>query len=144
MLQLTGFWLALVTFLTIWWGHVGVRKLEAHLTNVRPAMTILVVLGLALNIASLFTPSVALSGSACIIGITLMWDAFELHRQQKRIQKGHAPLNLKNPRHAAYYAEGKGTLVDLLGRDPTGQPPAAAHAPLAHDAADYHEAGAKA
>ncbi len=118
MLQFTGFWMALVTFLGIWWGHVGVRWLEAHSPTIRPPMIILLTLGIGLNIFSLFAPNLTLAGVSSIIGITLIWDAFELYRQEKRIIKGHARANPNNPRHAAFLAAGKGTTEDLLDRDP--------------------------
>ncbi len=122
MVELTGLWMALATFLGIWWGHVGVRWLEAHVTSIWPSVIVLALAGLVLNISSLFAPTLALSGVASIIGMTLFWDAFEMYRQQKRILKGHAPANPNNPRHAAVLAAGKGTTQDLLDREPQGFP----------------------
>ncbi len=127
MLQLAGFWMALATFVGIWWGHVGVRWLERSVTRVEPAAAVLVLAGLGLNLYSLFAPSLTIAGVCSIIGITLCWDAFELFRQQKRVQKGHAPANPANPRHAAYLAAGGlATTEDLLAREPTGHPVQAA------------------
>lgn len=120
MLQFAGFWMALVTFLGIWCGHVGVRWLEAHVTNIWPSVAVLLTGGVVLNIYSLFAPNLTLAGVASIVGITLLWDAFEVYRQEKRVLKGHAPLNLQNPRHAAFLAAGKGTTEDLLDREPQG------------------------
>lgn len=123
MLQLAGFWMALATFLAIWWGHVGVRWLEAHSVRVGPPAALLVAAGLALNIYGLFSPSLTVAGVCSIVGITLFWDAFELYRQQKRVQKGHAPANPNNSRHAAYLAQGAPvTTEDLLDREPQGRP----------------------
>ncbi len=121
MLQLTGLWMAVATFLGIWWGHVGVRWLEAHSPDIRPPALILIVLGIALQIVSLFASNLTLSGVASIIGITLLWDAFELYRQQKRVIHGHAPANPRNPRHAAYLAatNSQATTEDLLEREPS-------------------------
>lgn len=122
MLEFTGFWMALVTFLGIWWGHVGVRWLEAHSPNIWPPTMILLVSGISLNIYALFAPNLTLSGMSSIVGITLMWDALEMYRQQKRVLKGHAPANPNNPRHAAILAAGKGITEDLLDREPQGTP----------------------
>jgi hypothetical protein len=122
MVELTGLWMALATFLGIWWGHVGVRWLEAHVANIWPSTILLTLGGIGLNVASVFAPNLTLSGVASIIGITLLWDAFEMYRQQHRVMKGHAPANPDNPRHAAYLAAGMGTTEDLLDREPTGQP----------------------
>jgi hypothetical protein len=128
MLQLAGFWMALATFLGIWWGHVGVRWLEARSVRVGPPAALLIVAGLGLNLFALLSASLTVAGVCSIIGITLLWDAFELHRQQKRVQKGHAPANPANPRHAAYLAAGGPvTTVDLLDREPIGQPLAPHH-----------------
>lgn len=121
-LQWAGFWMALATFLSIWWGHVGVRWLEAHSTNIWPTTIALAVAGIALNIYSLFAPNLILSGVSSIIGITLLWDAFEMWRQSHRILKFHAPANPKNPRHAALLAAGKASTEDLLAREPSGKP----------------------
>lgn len=122
MVQLAGFWMALVTFLGIWWGHVGVRWLEARSPNIWPPMIALLTAGIAFNIYSLFAPNLTLAGVSSIIGITLMWDALEMYRQQKRVLKGHAPANPNNPRHAAYLAAGHGTTENLLDREPQGFP----------------------
>jgi hypothetical protein len=123
MVQLTGVWMALATFLGIWGGHVGVRWLEARSTNILPPAIGLTLAGLGLNIYSMFAPNLTLAGVSSIIGITLLWDAFELFRQQKRVQKGHAPANPNNPRHAAYLAQyPTATTEDLIDREPQGRP----------------------
>jgi hypothetical protein len=122
-MQLAGFWMALATFLGIWWGHVGVRWLEARSPRVGPPAALLIIVGLGLNLYGLLAQSLTVAGICSIIGITLLWDAFELFRQQKRVQKGHAPANPANPRHAAYLAAGGPvTTEDLLDREPTGRP----------------------
>jgi hypothetical protein len=122
-MQLAGFWMALATFLGIWWGHVGVRWLEARSVRIGPPAAILIVLGLGLNMYSLVAPNLTLAGVSSIIGITLLWDAFELFRQEKRIVKGHAPANPNNPRHAQILAASPhATLDDLLDREPQGRP----------------------
>lgn len=127
-MQLAGFWMALATFLGIWWGHVGVRWLEAKSVRIGPPAAVLIVLGLGLNAYSLVAPNLTLAGVSSIIGITLLWDAFELFRQQKRVVKGHAPANPNNPRHAHILATSPhATLEDLLDREPQGRPIEAAH-----------------
>lgn len=120
MLQFAGFWMAMVTFLGIWCGHVGVRWLEAHSPNIWPPIVVLASSGVALNVFSLFASNLTLAGVSSIIGIILMWDALEMYRQQQRVLKKHAPANPANPRHAAYLAAGKATTEDLLDREPQG------------------------
>jgi len=131
MLQLAGFWMALATFLSIWWGHVGVRWLEAHSTNIVPPSVALVLGGIALNAYSLFAPNLTVAGVSSIIGITLLWDALEMVRQTQRVRKRHAPANPANPRHAALLAAGIATTDDLLKREPEGRPVASGQKPVA-------------
>ncbi|HMQ34418.1 MAG TPA: DUF4491 family protein [Chloroflexaceae bacterium] len=140
MFQLAGFWMALATFLGIWWGHVGVRLLERKLVRVEPAAFALAAAGLGLNLYSLFAPSLTVAGVCSIIGITLLWDAYELFRQQRRVIKGHAPANPNNPRHAAYLAAGgHATTEDLLDREPTGRPARPTRGPARPARAGEHQ-----
>ena len=121
-INLTGLSAALATFIGIWWGHVAVRKFEANLTDIRPAMGICVLLGLGLWSGALLTDSMPVSAALGILGMTLLWDAFEFYRQEKRIKSGHAPANPNNPRHARILAEyPSATTADWLNRDPRGR-----------------------
>ncbi len=122
MLQTSGLWLAIATFLSIWWGHVGVRWLEAKFADIRPPMLVLIIAGFGLNIAALFAPNVTIGGISSVVGISLWWDAFELVRQDRRVRHGHAPANPHNLRHARYLAEGHATLHDPLDREPGDVP----------------------
>ena len=90
-LQFVGPILAVVTFLTIWGGHVFVRIVHYHF-GLKPAPAVFLG-GLLLLLASTQTGSDLLSASLGIVGLTLLWDAFELHRQEARVRLGHAPLN---------------------------------------------------
>ncbi len=98
-LQLAGPILAVVTFLTIWWGHVLVRITHYHL-GTKPAPAIFLG-GLLLLLTSTQTSSDLLSAALGIVGLTCIWDAFELHRQERRVRMGHAPLNPRVHRIAA-------------------------------------------
>ena len=113
---------ALTAFFSIWLGHVAVRKIEFVSPTIWFPSTIFAVSGLALEIFSLFSIDHPLATVFGIIGITLLWDAFELTRQQKRIIKGHAPANPNNPRHAAFLAmpNSQAITLDLLKREPVG------------------------
>jgi hypothetical protein len=113
---------AVAAFLTIWWGHIAVRKIEFASPTIWLPVTVSTLLGLIVEWFSLSTFNLQLSTVLGIFGITLLWDAFEFTRQQKRVIKGHAPANPKNPRHAKILAEHKSaTTVDLLKREPTGK-----------------------
>lgn len=115
---------ALTAFLTIWFGHVAVRKIEFASPTIWLPAVIFTTLGLLTDYWSLVTENLVLKTALGIAGITFLFDAFELIRQQRRIRKGHAPANPHNPRHAAILAapNSHATTVDLLKREPVGQP----------------------
>lgn len=114
---------ALTAFLSVWLGHVAVRKIEFLSPTIWIPSTIFAILGLVAEIFSLSTVNRSLSTVFGILGITLLFDAFELTRQQKRVRKGHAPANPANPRHAKILAQhSSATTLDLLKRDPAGHP----------------------
>jgi hypothetical protein len=110
-------------FFSIWIGHVSVRKIEAVSVKLWKPMIILIVIGLVLEYAALVIPARPFATVCGILGITFLWDAFEVKRQADRIRKGHAPANPNNPRHAAWLAEhaSKATALDILKRDPLGR-----------------------
>lgn len=112
---------AAATFFGVWLGHVAVRKIEFVSPTIWLPTTIFVAMGLVTEYCSLTTNNLPLSAFLGILGITLLWDALEFTRQQKRIQKGHAPANPNNPRHAKILVECPTAItVDLLKREPTG------------------------
>ncbi len=115
---------AITAFLSIWIGHVTVRKIEFILPIIWLPTVILAILGITCEWFSLSTFNLQLTTALGILGITLLFDAFEITRQQKRIRKGHAPANPNNPRHARILAEpdSHATTHDLLKREPTGKP----------------------
>jgi len=113
---------AVTAFLTIWIGHVAVRKVEAESLNIKTPMSIAIALGLVAEFGALSTANRPLSTALGILGITLLWDAFEIYRQQNRVKHGHAPANPNNPRHVKILAEyPTATTLDLLKRDPMGR-----------------------
>lgn len=112
---------ALATFCGVWLGHVSVRKIEREAVNLWIPTCIVLALGTGLEIASLLTSSLILSAMGSILGVTLLWDALEFFRQQKRIKRGHAPANPNNPRHTKILAEyPDSTTIDWLDRNPRG------------------------
>lgn len=114
---------ALAAFSGIWLGHVSVRMIEFNAKKLRSPISIAIVLGLAFEIGSLLTLSPPISAALGILGITILWDALEFVRQEKRVKKGHAPANPSNPRHATILLEyPSATTLDLLKRDPVGRP----------------------
>ncbi len=118
-MNVVGLVAAVSAFLAIWFGHVAVRKVEAVAPALWLPISLCIGLGLVLEIASL-EAGVALSTACGIVGITLLWDALELIRQQARVRKGHAPANPRNPRHARMLAapQSRATTVNLLAREP--------------------------
>ena len=112
---------ALTAFLSIWIGHVAVRKIESVSPTIWLPTVIFAALGLMTEYWSLITDNWSLKTVLGILGITVLFDAYELTRQQKRIRKGHAPANPNNPRHVKILAEpnSHATTLDLLKREPT-------------------------
>ena len=115
---------ALTSFFSIWFGHVAVRKIEFVSRTIWIPTTIFVSLGLITEYFSLIADNRLLNTALGILGITLLFDALEFTRQQKRIRKGHAPANPNNPRHALILTDPNfhATTLDLLKREPIGQP----------------------
>jgi len=114
---------AISTFLGIWWGHVGVRAIERRTVRLWKPILAAVTLGLALEAISLTTVHRPLSAATGILGVTVLWDALEFVRQEKRVKQGHAPANPDNPRHARILTKyPSATTLDLLNRDPIGRP----------------------
>ena len=112
---------AAATFLSVWLGHVSVRKIEREVEQIWIPALLAFVFGIALEYVSLLVTSRAVSAFCGILGVTLLWDALEFYRQQKRIQEGHAPANPNNPRHARILASHPtATTIDWLDRDPRG------------------------
>lgn len=114
---------AAATFFAVWLGHVSVRKIEREVERIWIPSLLALTFGILLELASLRASSLVLSTICGIMGVTLLWDALEFYRQQNRIKEGHAPANLKNPRHAKILASHpKATTFDWLARDPRGVP----------------------
>lgn len=107
-------------FGSIWFGHVAVRKIEFHSATIWLPAGTFVLAGTTLEVGSWMAHTLAASTALGIVGITLMWDALELVRQQRRVRKGHAPANPRNPRHAAFLAEAgsDATTVNVLKGEP--------------------------
>ncbi len=110
---------AVTAFFSIWFGHVAVRKIESISRTIWLPSTIFAILGLCCEWLSLKALSLEVATVFGILGITLLFDGFELNRQQRRVIKGHAPANPDNPRHAKILKEyASATTLDLLKRKP--------------------------
>ncbi len=106
---------AVSAFFSIWYGHIAVRRIESISPTIWLPTAIFAASGIALEFWSLVTDNRSLSAALGILGITLLWDALEFTRQQRRVRKGHAPANPRNPRHVKIMAEyPSATTVDLL------------------------------
>ena len=86
---------AVTTVVTIAVGHHLVRKLNYHL-GTRPAIP-LFILGAAIFACSFIVESNIGSGVLGIVGLTTIVDGIEVIKQEKRIARGHAPMNPKRP-----------------------------------------------
>jgi len=122
-INLTGLTAALAAFLGIWLGHVSVRVIERNAITLWPPILFTIALGFALEIWSLITDYQLLSTATGILGITILWDALEFIRQERRVKKGYAPANPSNSRHTQILADHpSATTLDLLKRNPIGRP----------------------
>src|SRR5574341_474511 len=120
---------AITAFLSIWIGHVAVRKIEAASRTIWVPALVVIILGITLEYFSIITNNMSLKTVFGITGITLLWDALEFSRQQHRVKKGHAHANPNNPRHVKILAgHPSATTLDLLNRDPIGRPVSQAEA----------------
>lgn len=122
-LNFLGLIAAVTAFFSIWIGHVSVRKIEAVTVRLWKPIITAIALGLVLGYAALTVSNRPLSTVCGILGITLLWDAFEIKRQAQRIRKGHAPADPNNPRHSAMLAaaDSHATTLDILKREPKGR-----------------------
>jgi hypothetical protein len=116
----TGLITAISTFLSIWFGHVAVRKIEYSSPTLWLPSLGAALLGLGCEWLALTSAGRLPSAVLGIFGITLLFDALEFYRQDRRVQHGHAPANPNNPRHAAYLLSGTATTVALLKHEPDG------------------------
>jgi hypothetical protein len=87
--------LAVTTLATIGFGHVAVRKIN-YLYGTKPTPYVFA-LGLVFWFFSLRVTGDLASATLGIIGMTTLWDSFELIRQEERIRRGHAPANPNRP-----------------------------------------------
>jgi hypothetical protein len=94
-LQWAGPVLAFVTVATIGIGHVMVVKTN-YRYGTKPTPLVFG-LGLAFLLLSLWTSSDLASAVLGIVGVTMLWDGFELYRQEERIRRGHAHANPDRP-----------------------------------------------
>jgi putative Mn2+ efflux pump MntP len=114
---------AVAAFLGIWIGHVAVRKIEFNSPNIWLPTVVFASSGIVLEYTSILIENRVAAAILGILGITLLWDALEMTRQQRRVRKGHAPANPRNLRHARILAEyPSATTLDLLKREPLGRP----------------------
>jgi hypothetical protein len=121
MLNPIGIVCALTTFVSVWLGHVVVRRLEFVARHLLPVTLGFLTLGILAEFLALRQPNQTGSAVLGILGITFLWDAFEVVRQERRIYKGHAPANPDNPRHAAIMKQSPAaTTQDWLQREPRG------------------------
>jgi hypothetical protein len=113
---------ALATFLSIWFGHVAVRRIEFVSQRLWIPSALFAAFGVVVELVSLSISNNPWSIALGIFGMTLLIDALQIPLQQKRVIRGHAPANPQNPRHARILASNpSATTLDLLKRDPNQQ-----------------------
>jgi hypothetical protein len=95
----SGLYLGLFMLFSIGFGFFWVIKLEYY-WGARLWKAVLGV-GLLICLASLFTPSFAVSALLGILGGSVVWGATELPPQEERVQRGLFPANPHKARQAA-------------------------------------------
>jgi hypothetical protein len=122
-LNLIGLVSAMAAFLSIWWSHVAVRKIEAVSQRLWPPMLGAMLLGFVVLSFSVRSVNPYLTAVLGITGVVFLWDAFEFYRQAERVKQGRAPANPRNPRHNRILTKHpEATVIDWLDRDPRGRP----------------------
>jgi hypothetical protein len=98
---------------------VAVRRIEFGARQIHLPMLVFLFIGLALLASSTQVESRLVSAVLGIVGITCLWDALEVARQQQRVKRGHAPANPHNPRHLQILREfPAATTTDFLKQEP--------------------------
>ena len=88
-----GLLLGLVCFLCIGIFHPIVVYAEYYFS--KKISWLFFLIGLSACIASIFLPSLFLSGSLAIFGISCFWSIHELYEQEKRVEKRMVPEKSK-------------------------------------------------
>lgn len=91
----TGIILAVTVFITVAIGHEFVRKITYYY-GTKPAPFVFII-GIGLFISSLYVNSYLLSAVIGVFAITVVWDGYEIYKQEERIRKGHAAENPNRP-----------------------------------------------
>lgn len=94
-LEFAGTVFAVVTVASIAAGHHLVRKLNYHF-GTKPALPLFILGTLIFGLSFLCVSELA-SGILGIVGLTTIVDGVEIIKQEKRISKGHAPMNPNRP-----------------------------------------------
>jgi len=107
---------AITAFLGIAFGHVVVRWLEFRVARLGIAFLAFLTGGFGIEVLSLAVNQLYLKILLGISGMTFLWDAIELFRQQRRVQRGHAPANPHNLRHRRFLDQpaSSATTIDRL------------------------------
>ncbi|MGN1216325.1 MAG: DUF4491 family protein [Candidatus Cryptobacteroides sp.] len=92
-MNLTGIFIAIVTFLAIGLFHPIVIKCEYHFGT--KCWWAFALAGIAFLVASLLTRNQILSPLLGVVGCSCFWSILELYEQRKRVQKGWFPMNPK-------------------------------------------------
>lgn len=112
-LSLVGIVSALATFSGIAFGHILVRWLEYRVAHIWMPFLAFLTLGFLFEFFSYSIINLYTKIAFGILGITFLWDAVELFRQQRRVRRGHAPANPRNPRHR-WFLESPGTSATTI------------------------------
>ncbi|MBQ8837527.1 MAG: DUF4491 family protein [Clostridia bacterium] len=90
-MNLTGFIIAIISFLCIGLFHPIVIKVEYYIgCKAWPAFLLV---GILFTVLSLFVESTVISSALGVVGCSCFWSIKELFEQRKRVKKGWFPKN---------------------------------------------------
>lgn len=95
-MHLEGLFVGIFTFLVIGGFHGIVVKTEYYFS--KRVWPLFLILGVAFLILSLWIKNIVVGSIIAVFGVTCLWSIKELFEQEKRVQKGWFPENLKRKR----------------------------------------------
>ncbi|MEQ2561896.1 DUF4491 family protein [Ventrimonas sp. CLA-AP-H27] len=95
-MHLEGLFVGIFTFLVIGGFHGIVVKTEYYFS--KRVWPLFLILGVSFLILSLWIKNIVVGSIIAVFGVTCLWSIKELFEQEKRVQKGWFPENLKRKR----------------------------------------------
>lgn len=95
-MHIEGLIVGIFTFLVIGLFHGIVVKTEYYFS--KSVWPVFLILGMIFLVLSLWIENTAIGSVVAVLGVTCLWSIKELFEQERRVQKGRFPENLKRKR----------------------------------------------